>query len=340
VRRGLEIIERNASLQARLIDDILDVSRILAGKLRVDVRPLDLEPLVRQAVESLRPATEAKGIALSTSVEPGSVVLGDASRLTQVLTNLLNNSLKFTARAGAIDVIVTTEDDWIRVIVRDTGRGIAPHDLTRVFERFQQVDGSPTRTAAGLGLGLAIVDHIVRAHGGDVVATSPGLGLGAAFTVRLRRARRAVTVPPREATLPSLDQISLEGCKILCVDDEPDALEVICAVLEERGAVVSQARTAAEARDVIAQSTPDVVVSDIGLPLEDGCALMLQIRSLPGDVSRVPAIALTGYAGAFTAGRALDAGFNMFLCKPIEAAALVRAVASIFGRQGRRDPAP
>jgi PAS domain S-box-containing protein len=334
VRRGLEVIERNASLQTQLIDDLLDVSRILAGKLRVDVQPLDLEPLIRQSVESLRPASEARGIALSVSIEPESIVQGDADRLTQVLTNLLNNSLKFTPRRGSIEVFVTTEADWVRIVVRDTGRGIAPQDLTRVFERFQQIDGSTTRTAGGLGLGLAIVDHIVRAHGGDVVATSAGLGLGAAFTVRLRRARAvARDVPSAPGDARTIDEPSLEGCKILCVDDDLDALEVICLALQQRGAIVTKARTAAEALEAIVSSTPDVMVSDIGLPGEDGCALMHQIRALPGAAGQVPAVALTGYAGAFTAGRALEAGFRQFLCKPVAPALLVRVVAGVVGRQ-------
>jgi CheY-like chemotaxis protein len=335
LRQGLEVIARNSKLQAQLIEDILDVSRIIAGKLRVDLRPVDVEPILRQAIESIRPSAEARGIALSLSIEPGGVVvLGDAARLTQVVSNLLNNSVKFTPAGGAVDVLATADAEWGRIVVRDTGRGIAQRDLTRVFERFQQVDGSTTRTARGLGLGLAIVDHIVRAHGGEVVASSPGLGLGSSFAIRLRRsAMENVAPPPTHVAAVGDDGELLLGCRVLCVDDDADALELMSLVLEQRGAQVKTASTAADALAMIAAATPDIVISDIGLPEEDGFALMHRIRALPGDASRVPVIALTGYAGALAAGRAIEAGFRQFVSKPVTPDVLARVVARVIAQQ-------
>jgi PAS domain S-box-containing protein len=330
LRHALEVIARNSLMQNRLIEDILDVSRILAGKLRVDLHPVDMNALVLAAVESVRPGAQAKGIALSVSVASNAIALGDGVRLTQVLTNLLGNALKFT-ETGSIDVIVTTEADFVRTIVRDTGRGIAGHELPHVFERFKQVDSSTTRTAGGIGLGLAIVDHIVRAHGGHATAASPGLGLGAEFSVRIHRANRA-EVGDIMPVQPSRGAESLDGRVVLCVDDDADALEVMAFVLQERGAQVHTAGSAFEALEVFAASTPDVVVSDIGLPAEDGFALMSRIRSLPGDAARVPAIALTAYADASSAQRALEAGFQDFLCKPIVPETFVSAVASVVAR--------
>ena len=327
--QALEVIARNASVQGRLIEDILDVSRILAGKLRVELHPIDVEPIVREAVEVLRPAAQAKGIAVSVSAAPRTFVLGDTVRLTQVLTNLLNNAIKFTQSGGRIEVDVSAEGERMRIVVRDTGRGIAAQDLPHVFERFTQVDGSTTRSAGGLGLGLAIVDHLVRSHGGDVTASSPGLGLGATFTVRLRRPADPVvpylSPPPRAR---NEEATRLDGCNVLCVDDDADAAVVMALVLEERGAHVTTAGSAAEAIAVLSASTPDVVISDIGLPGEDGYSLMQRIRALPGEGSRVPAIALTAYAGPASSRRAFEAGFQHFISKPITADALLRAVAT------------
>lgn len=335
LRHALDVIMRNATFQGRLIEDILDVSRILAGKMRLELSPLDLEPLVRACVDGLRPSAQAKGIALSATVAPGSFVLGDRARLMQVLTNLSSNALKFSPPGARIDVEVTAGQDRVRLVVRDTGRGIAEQDLPHIFERFKQVDSSTTRTAGGLGLGLAIVDHIVRAHGGDVAATSPGLGLGATFTVRLRKADRAEDSELEAAPLaPERD--GLEGCTILCVDDDLDALEMMALVLREQGAVVTTARSAAEAMALLTASPPDAVVSDIGLPLQDGFALLRQIRALPGETAHVPAIAITAYAGTATEQHAREAGFQRFVCKPVQPDTLVRVVASILrGDDGR-----
>jgi PAS domain S-box-containing protein len=324
---GLEVIARNAAIQGRLIEDILDVSSILAGKLRVDLVSTHLEPLVRATVDSARPAAAARQISLSVSFASERVdVLGDTVRLQQVLANLLNNSIKFTPPGGTIDVSVATEDAFVRIVVRDTGRGIAPEDLPHVFERFNQVDSSTTRNASGLGLGLAIVEHIMAAHGGNVVASSPGLGLGAAFAVRLRRANTASEAPAAPVPSPA---DSLAGVAIVCVDDDADGLEVMTIVLRERGAVVRTARSASEALALLAEATPDVLVSDIGLPGEDGYALMKQVRALPGDAGRVPTIALTAYSDAASAERIRNAGFQLHVGKPIALDAFVRAIATV-----------
>jgi len=326
---GLEVIARNAAVQGRLIEDILDVSSILAGKLRVDLQPTDLEPIIQASVDSLRLAAEARKVSLSVSIaSPRADVAGDAIRLRQVVANLLNNSLKFTPPGGSIEVRVTSEQSFVRVVVRDTGRGIAPEDLPHIFERFNQVDSSTTRSASGLGLGLAIVEHIVTAHGGDVVATSPGLGLGAAFAVRLRKASTLASEAPHAAAADNSAE-SLAGIDVLCVDDDPDGLEVMTIVLRERGATVRTARSAAEALALLTASTPHVMVSDIGLPGEDGYSLIQQVRALPGDAALVPTIALTAYSDPASAERIRLAGFQRHLGKPIALDAFVRAVASV-----------
>jgi CheY-like chemotaxis protein/anti-sigma regulatory factor (Ser/Thr protein kinase) len=279
------------------------------------------------------PAAHAKGVALSATIAPRSIVLGDVERLRQVVANLLTNAVKFTPAGGTIEVSVVTETDFVRIAVRDTGRGIATRDLLRVFERFKQVDSSTTpRTATGLGLGLAIVDHIVRAHGGDVAATSAGSGFGATFVVRLRRIRGSDENEPTPITCQRSEEGSLEGCEILCVDNDIDALEVTAIILRQGGALVTTARSAAEALVVLASSTPDVVLSDIGLPSEDGYELIRQIRRLPNDVARAPAIALTAYADEASAELAREAGFQLFLSKPIAPDDLVRAIAQVAGR--------
>jgi PAS domain S-box-containing protein len=339
LRRGLHIIARNAAVQSRLIDDILDVSRILTGKLRVELQPIDLQPLVLESVDSFRPAANAKAIDLSASVAPRAFVFADIGRLTQVVTNLLHNAIKFTPTGGRVELRVTADAEFVRIVVRDTGRGLESHDFARVFERFKQVDNSTTRTAGGLGLGLAIVEHIVRAHGGDVAATSPGIGLGATFTVTLRRASSAKECAPESVWPRRGDETSLAGRNILCVDDDIDGLEVMTIFLRERGAVVRTARSAADALAALALSTPDVVVSDIALPLEDGFSLIRQIRALPGDAARVPVIALTGYAGLANARRAREAGFQHVLSKPYTPEMFVRIVTGVAG-QGQLTEAP
>ncbi len=332
LHHGLEVIERNAMAQGRLIEDILDCSRILAGKLRVDLQRTDLNPLIRESVESMLPAAQGKGIVLSATIAPRAIVLGDVERLRQVVANLLTNAVKFTPAGGTIDVSVVADTDFVRIAVSDSGRGIATPDLPHVFERFKQVDSSTTRTASGLGLGLAIVDHIVRAHGGDVAATSAGSGFGATFVVRLRRMRGSDENEPTPIRSQKREEGSLEGCEILCVDNDIDALEVTAIILRQGGALVSTAQSAAEALAVLASSTPDVVLSDIGLPSEDGYELLRQIRKLPGEAARAPAIALTAYADEASAKLAREAGFQLFLSKPIAPEDLVRAIAQVTGR--------
>ncbi len=339
VKRAVEVIARNAHQQTRIIDDILDVSRILAGKLRIEPVLLELEPLVRSTVENMRHAATAKGIALSVTIDEGALLFGDTDRLSQVFGNLLNNALKFTNSGGAVAVHMSKESNAVRISVRDNGRGIAREDLPHVFERFRQVDGSVARATGGLGLGLSIVEHIVRAHGGDVTAASDGLGRGATFVVRLRTSKATGPLearpppPPSGAFARSLEIVTgtavLAGTKVLCVEDDADALELLVHVLEEQGASVTAARSTAAAIEALATSIPDVLLSDIGLPGANGYTLMRRVRVLPGHASRVAGIAMSAYAGEGTKQHALDAGFDAFLAKPITPAMLVDAVARI-----------
>ncbi|HEY3065333.1 MAG TPA: PAS domain-containing protein [Methylomirabilota bacterium] len=330
--RAIEVIERNTRLQAQLIEDLLDVSRIVTGKLRLDVRPLDLPPVIEAALDSVRVAAAAKAIrietALDTDVGP---VSGDADRLQQVVWNLLSNAIKFTPRDGRVSVSLEGIGDHARISVSDTGVGISPAFLPHLFERFRQADSTATRTHGGLGIGLALVRHLVELHGGRVRAESAGEGQGATFTVELPllpttttpAALRSELTPAAEG-LPALD-----GVRVLVVDDEADARELVTAVLERCGAIVEPAASAAEAEAALERSTPDVVVSDVGLPGEDGYALVRKLRSLDGERAGIPAVALTAYAHPADRTRALLAGFQMHLAKPIEPEELAAVVANL-----------
>jgi PAS domain S-box-containing protein len=336
--KGLEVIERNARSLAQLIEDVLDVSRILTGKLALNPKVVELAGVVQAAVEVVRPRAEQKGVAL-TIVGAGAgagQVAGDPGRLQQVLWNLLVNAVKFTPEGGKVEVwIEPGEGEW-RVRVKDTGQGIHAEALPHLFERFWQADGSSTREHGGLGLGLAIVRHLVELHGGKVEVESAGLGQGATFTVRL----------PVPAVLPELERAvasgegaarpaRLEGVRVLLVEDAEDARELIALLLRERGAEVRSAANGREAMERLAEALPDVLVSDIGLPGEDGHALLKRIREWTEARDEwLPAIALTAYAGAEDARRAYRAGFQVHLAKPLEAEALVESVARLAVRDG------
>jgi CheY-like chemotaxis protein len=326
LQRGLEVIERNTRAQQRLIDDLLDLSRIARGQMHVELRPLDLHGVVTQVVESSRPAAEAKGLTMTLSLpDPGTcVVSGDASRLQQVLLNLVSNATKFTGPAGQIAVSLVTTGDAAALEVRDTGAGIPPDFLPHVFDQFRQLDSGPSRNFGGLGLGLAIVRHIVRLHGGRVEAESDGLGKGA--TLRVSLPLLAVT-PDAPAAAPrgrrADDPGALSGVRVIAVDDEPDTRDLLGHLLRQWGADVRLAGSAREALELVAEDPPDVLVSDIGLPEEDGYALVRQLRALPPDAGGgIPAVALTAYATADDRTRALAAGFQLHLPKPIDPEAL------------------
>jgi signal transduction histidine kinase len=338
--KALATIERNARHQTQLVEDLLDVSRILAGKMRLTMEPLELSEVVSTAVEGVSPTADVKGVRLlqmfDTSV---GLVRGDATRLQQVVWNLLQNAVKFTPEGGRVEVALQREGAQAIIAVADTGQGIAPEFLPHLFERFRQADASTTRKHGGLGLGLAIVKHLVEMHGGDISARSEGQGKGAVFTVRLPLMRpRLAGIPEEPAKLPSAEpQVmgcppSLSGRHVLLVDDEADTREMLKSLLEGCGMRVSLAASAAEGLEVLKHARPDVLVSDIGMPVEDGYTFIQRIRKLPPEVGgRTPAVALTAYARGEDRRRALMAGFTMHLPKPIEPMELLLVLANVSG---------
>ena len=332
--RALATIEESAKVQAQLIEDLLDVSRIIAGKIRLDVRPVELAATIYAAIETVRLAADAKDIALEAVLEPlPDMVSGDPARLQQVVWNLLSNAIKFTPRGGCVEVHLERAGDDAVIRVTDSGQGIKVGFLPYLFERFRQADSSSTRAHGGLGLGLAIVRHIVELHGGRVEAESRGEGLGSTFTVHLplmpEWARWANV--PAEALTPGPDE--LRGVQLLIVDDERPSLEALAAVLEESGALVTLATSTPEALAAFARSRPTVLVGDIAMPGEDGYSLIRKVRALEGgDGHRTPALALTAYAGVDDRQRALVAGYDVHLAKPVEPAQLVTALVELIGR--------
>jgi signal transduction histidine kinase/CheY-like chemotaxis protein len=334
--RGMETIERNALAQVRLIEDILDGSRIITGKLRLDVRPLDLTTLLQAAIDVIRPAADAKQIAIRVTADPAAARMqGDPDRLQQVIWNLLNNAIKFTPKAGAVEVRLTRVDTSIELCVTDTGEGIGADFLPYVFERFRQADGSSTRRHGGLGLGLALVRHLVEAHGGTVRAKSEGVGRGSEFTVMLPvqavfQESQISERPPTMAVQSTPLLATLDGVSALVVDDEADARELVALVLRAAGAEVVTASNADEASDLVANSHFDILISDIGMPNADGYELMRRVRSPNGSRNAgLPVIALTAYAREQDRNRALEAGFQTHVSKPVEPSELVRVAVEL-----------
>ena len=342
MERAVETIYRNAKSQSQLVSDLLDVSRIISGKLRLDVRMVDLIYIVNAAIDSIRPAADAKGIRLQTILDPAAgPISGDADRLQQIVWNLLTNAVKFTPKSGKIQVMVQRIDSHIEVVVSDTGVGISKEFLPYVFDRFRQADGSTTRIHGGLGLGLSIVRQLVDLHGGSVSVESAGEGKGATFTITLPFVGVVSTQKEAESAHPThTDEIvtfdglpSLEGLKILVVDDEADTRELIREVLKECGSEVVMSRSAAEALEALEQHKPDILISDLGMPDEDGYSLISKIRALPPERGgQIPAAALTAYARAEDRMRVLRSGFQFHLPKPVDSAELVTVVASLAGR--------
>jgi signal transduction histidine kinase/ActR/RegA family two-component response regulator len=335
ITRGVDVIERSTRVQVQLIEELLDMSRITSGKLRMDTQPVAPATFVQAAVDVIRPSAEAAGVALMATIEPVDTVLGDAARLQQVTWNLLANAVKFTPRGGEVRLDLRAEGDHMVLTVQDTGAGIRPEFLSHVFERFRQADGSITRKFGGLGLGLSIVRHIVEQHGGTIRAHSDGEGRGSRFEVRvpLREAARDDGAGiPREGAREAGD-FDLAGVRVLVVDDERDARELLQRVLEESGAEVVVAGDAAAALAALPHYGPHVLVSDIGMPGTDGYELLSRVRVLPPEQGgTVPAIALTAFARAEDRERALRAGFDAHLAKatdPLE-------VVGVVGRAARR----
>jgi signal transduction histidine kinase/CheY-like chemotaxis protein len=320
--QALEIIERNAQLQSQLIEDLLDVSRILRGKLSLNMAPVNLASTIKAALETVRLAAEAKSIQIQTMFDPTiGQVLGDSARLQQVIWNLLTNAVKFTPDGGQVEIQLQLIGSQALIQVRDTGKGISPDFLPYVFEYFRQADATTTRTFGGLGLGLAIVRHLVELHGGTVQVDSPGEGQGATFTVRLPLIKDKSSTQKAEGnSSPFTPESSpLTGIRVLVVDDDADSREFIAFVLEQLGAQVSTVTSAGEAIASLEQLPPDILLSDIGMPDMDGYMLMRQIRAMPPEQGgQILAIALTAYAGEIDRQQALAAGFQHHLAKPVE----------------------
>lgn len=336
--QAMESIERNAHIQKRLIDDLLDVSRIISGKLRLDMRGLNLSSVIEDAIDVVRPTSDAKNITIAYAgdAELGPIS-GDPGRLQQVVWNLLFNAVKFTPEGGRVEVRVERDGSRARVVVSDTGHGIPAEFLPRVFDRFRQADGATTRAYGGLGLGLAIVRHLVEAHGGTVYAESPGEGMGATFSFTLPflavRMEMEELKPARRSgrdamTLNALPPLS--GIRVLVVDDDSSARQMIATVLTQSGAEVKSCVSSSEALEAVSQWKPDVLMSDIGMPNEDGYALIQKVRRLKAECGgSVPAAALTAYAREEDRARSLREGFQIHVSKPVEPAELVAVVSGL-----------
>jgi signal transduction histidine kinase len=343
IRRAVETIERNALAQSRLIEDLLDVSAIVSGKMSLEIQPMDLAPVIEAALEAARPAAEAKGIQLEREIDPeAGPVPGDPGRLQQVVWNLLSNAVKFTPSGGLVRVALERRGSDVALTVSDTGVGIPPDFLAAVFEPFRQADSGTTRVHGGLGLGLAIVRRLVELHGGAVTVASEGPGRGASFTVRLPLQPRELERRAPGAGSPAARQDGLDchpdltDLRVLVVDDEADALELMTAVLEECGARVLAAHSVAEAREIFGSDRPDVLVSDIAMRGADGYELIRRVRELPPERGgKTPAVAVSAYARAEDRRRAFLAGFNLHLAKPYDPNELLTVVASLGGRLRR-----
>ncbi len=340
-REAIDVIDRNARAQKRIIEDLLDMNRILSGKVRLDVQRVALLPLIELAIETVKPAALAKNIRLQTVLDPlAQPVSGDPNRIQQIFWNLLSNAIKFTPSGGRVQVVLERVNSHLEITVADSGMGIDPDFLPHVFERFRQADSSTTRTHGGLGLGLAIVRHLVELHGGTVRAKSVGANRGSSFIVSFPLAilhaeadpaRQHPKAPAFNEPLPP--EPRLDGISILVVDDEPDSRELLRAILAKAGADVRTAGSAADALAVWHQRRPDVLVSDIGMPEEDGYSLIAKIRALPEPADRlVPAVALTAYSRTEDRIKAIAAGFQMHLSKPADRVELITMVASLAGK--------
>jgi PAS domain S-box-containing protein len=340
VRRGLEVIRRNAWAQAQLIGDLLDLSRVVTGKMRVNIEQVALSAVIDSAIEAVRPAADARAIQIRSAVEPLTApVHGDPARLRQIMWNLLSNAVKFTPEGGRVDVVLTRVDSWVEIRVTDTGKGISSDFLPYVFERFRQADSSTAREHGGLGIGLALVKQIAELHGGHVRASSPGEGMGSSFVLSLplslargRSAEEEPRAPRAPATSPPFYEVEeppLDGIKVLVVDDEPDALEVIQHILEDRRAQVATFRNVDAALNALERECFDVLVSDIGMPRRDGYDFIAEVRRRG---IKTPAAALSAFARSEDRTRALLSGYQAHLAKPLATSELLATVASLSGR--------
>ena len=335
VARGIVAVERSARTEARLVDELLDISRIASGKLRLNVTvDVSLAAVLHAALDVVGPSAEEKSITIVTTIEgEPPVVSGDAGRLQQVVGNLLSNAVRFLPPGGRIDVAVTGAGEHVELRVTDNGIGITPEFLPHVFDRFRQADSSTTRTHGGLGLGLAIARELIELHGGTIRAESAGAGAGATFVVSLPRCA-AIPATPQALTARDAGSMAtlLEGARVLFVDDDAETRDVVRAILEGAGATVATTASAAETRVVLTTTPSDVLIADIGMPSEDGYALIRSIRALTSTIAGVPAIALTAHAGPAEVKEALASGFQMHVAKPVDSAKLLSAVAATLLR--------
>lgn len=342
IARAIETIDRNAKSQAQLVEDILDVSRVITGKLRLNIAPVDVASVINAAIDSVQLAAESKGIELEVTLDPSARhILGDASRLQQIVWNLLSNAIKFTPSGGHVSVRLSRADRDAQIEVTDSGAGISEDFMPHIFDRFRQADGTTTRRYGGLGLGLSIVRHLVELHGGTVQAYSVGESKGTTFTVTLPLPPSSPQVRRRNAGTGSLwpkalsdehvaAQPSLSDVRVLLVDDDQDTLQVLSVMLGDSGAKVQTASSAAAALEVLQWYHPDVLVSDLAMPREDGYSLINKIRALEIEgEGRLPAVALTSHVRVEDRTRALSAGFNMFVPKPVEPTELISAIANL-----------
>jgi signal transduction histidine kinase/CheY-like chemotaxis protein len=348
LREGLTVIERNTRAQVQLIDDLLDMSRIVSGKLRMNWEPCELAEVINAGVNATRTAAEARGIVLNVAVDsPTTDTVCDSGRIQQVVWNLVSNAVKFTPKGGRVDVTLSRANSSYQIRVADTGQGISPDVLPYVFDRFRQADSSMRRQSAGLGLGLSIVKYIVEAHGGNIDAASPGEGKGSMFTVllptpavRIREGTEderitgdsAQVEPTDSGHVPDRPPVRLDGVQVLVVDDEPDARRVLALVLERVGAVVATADSARAAIDALPNAHPHVLISDLGMPEQDGLDLIRQLRSGGHSATDLPAIALTAFVQRDDAQSALSAGFQVHLPKPVDPHELTSVIARLARR--------
>ena len=342
LEQGLEIIERNARAQAQLVEELLDMSRIINGKLRLDVQPVDLQVVVSEAIESVRPAAESKRIRLTKVLDPkGAPITGDPNRLQQILWNLLTNAIKFTPKGGRIQVLLRRVNSHVEISVADSGQGISPEFMPHLFTRFSQADNTIARQQGGLGLGLALVKSLVELHGGNVKAFSGGPGQGATFVVSLplmavHREDQEPILTPGPSTAAIGANPDLTGFHVLVIDDESDARMLIQHILAKCNATITMAASAAEGIEAVKQHRPDMVLSDIGMPTEDGYEFLAKLRQLSeAEGGDTPAVALTAFARSEDRRRALMAGFQMHLPKPVEAAELLAVASNLYSASRR-----
>jgi len=344
VQEGVNTIERNAQLQAQMIADLLDISRITSGKLRLDVQQIDAANIIEAALSSIQPAVNTKGIQIAKKIDPaGGLFMGDSARIQQVVWNLVNNAVKFTPRGGKVQLSLERDKTHVHISVEDTGKGIDSSLLPRVFERFYQGDASTTREFGGLGLGLAIAKQLVELHGGTISAQSAGRGKGTKFTVMLPVSMQERNPSNRDVTVAhwhqapdgtSGEDVRLDGVRILVVDDDGDSREVLTRILQKCGADTRDANGVQQALAALPEFKPQVLISDVGMPGQDGFELIRRVRAQGCTVHDLPAIALTGFAAPDDRRRALLAGFQAHMAKPVDPRELTAAIAALVGTTG------